>query len=234
MKRAKQIPLNIALPPENDFANFYVTDRNRETVSAITRLAQGQMPAIVWLYGESGSGRTHLFEAACLQAQQLRRSAMYLPVQEVRASDPQGVLDGLEQVDLLCLDDVHCLQDSSAWQEALFHLYNRVQQRSMVLLMSADRAPRQCHFELRDLASRLNSTLVYRLFAPDDAAKAACMTLRANRVGLQLSAEVCDFIMRRGGRSMGALCQIMQQLDKASLTAQRKLTIPFVKQEMGW
>lgn len=231
---ATQIPLNITLPPENDFANFYVAERNRETVSAITRLAQSQTPAVAWLYGEPGSGRTHLLEAACLQARQSQLSVVYLPLQEVHGGDPEGVLDGLEQVDLLCLDDIQCLQDSPAWQQALFHLYNRVQQQHTILLLSADRAPRQCDFQLRDLASRLNSALVYRLFALDDTDKAACLTLRANNAGLQLSTEVCNFILRRGERSMGALCQIIKQLDHASLAAQRKITVPFVKQVLNW
>jgi DnaA family protein len=229
-----QIPLKIALPQENDFANFYVIERNRETVSALTGLAQCETPAIAWLYGESGGGRTHLLEAACLHAQQLQRSVAYLPLQELCTGKPDGVLDELEQVDLVCLDDVHRLQDSASWQQALFHLYNRVQQSQTVLLLSADRAPRQCDFELRDLASRLNGALVYRLHALDDAAKAAWLTLRANNAGLQLSAEVCDFILRRGERSMDALCKTIKQLDRASLAAQRKLTVPFVKQVLGW
>ncbi|MGI9287000.1 MAG: DnaA regulatory inactivator Hda [Pseudomonadales bacterium] len=231
---ATQIPLNIVLPPENDFANFYVTERNRESVNAIALLAQCETPAVAWLYGESGSGRTHLLEAACLEAQHLQHSVVYLPLKDLCASEPDGVLEGLDQMDLLCLDDVHCLQDSAAWQEALFHLYNRVQQGQTNLLLSADRAPRLCDFDLRDLASRLNSALVYRLFALDDTAKAACLTLRANNAGLQLSAEVCDFILRRGERSMGALCQTIKQLDHASLAEQRRLTVPFVKQVLGW
>lgn len=231
---ATQIPLNIALSPQNDFANFYVTERNRESVDAVASLAQCNAPAVAWLYGESGSGRTHLLEAACLQAQKLQRSTVYLPLQDLCAGAADGVLEGLEQVDLLCLDDAHHLQSSPVWQEALFHLYNRVQQSQAVLLLSANRAPRQCNFELQDLASRLNSTLVYRLHTLDDAAKAACLKLRANNAGLQLSSDVCHFILRRGERSMASLCNTIKQLDHASLAAQRKLTIPFVKQVLGW
>ncbi len=231
---ATQIPLNIALSPENDFANFCVTERNRESVAAIVSLAQDPTPAVAWLYGESGSGRTHLLEATCLQAKKLQRSVVYLPLQDLCAGTAEGALQGLEHTDLLCLDDTHCLQGSPAWQEALFHLYNRVQQSRSVLLLSADRAPRQCEFELRDLASRLNSALVYKLHALDDSDKAACLKLRANNVGLQLSDDVCEFILRRAERGMSALCRTINQLDHASLAAQRKLTIPFVKQVLGW
>ncbi len=231
---ATQIPLNIALSPENDFANFYVTERNRESVAAVASLAQDPTPAVAWLYGEPGSGRTHLLEATCLQAKKLQRAVVYLPMQDLCAGTADGALEGLEYGDLLCLDDVQCLQNSPAWQEALFHLYNRAQQNQTVLLLSADRAPRQCDFELRDLASRLSSALVYRLHPLNDADKVAVLKLRANNVGLQLSAEVCEFIMRRGERGMGALCSIINQLDHASLAAQRKLTVPFVKQVLGW
>ncbi len=231
---ATQIPLNIALSPENDFANFYVTERNRESVDAIASLSQCKTPAVAWLYGEAGNGRTHLLEAACLQAQKLQRAVVYLPLQDLCAGTADGVLEGLEHADLLCLDDAHYLQDSAAWQEALFHLYNRVQLSRGVMILSADRAPRQCEFKLQDLASRLNSSLVYKLHSLDDAAKAACLKLRANNAGLQLSDDVCEFILRRGERGMGSLCKTIQQLDHASLAAQRKLTVPFVKQVLGW
>lgn len=231
---ASQIPLNIALSPENDFVNFYVTERNRESVDAIASLSQCKTPAVAWLYGEAGSGRTHLLEAACMQAQELYRSVVYLPLQDLCAGTADGVLEGLEHSDLLCLDDAHCLQDSAVWEEALFHLYNRVQQSRAVMILSADRAPRHCDFKLQDLASRLNSALVYKLHPLDDAAKADCLKLRANNAGLQLSNEVCQFILRRAERGMSALCSTIKQLDHASLAAQRKLTVPFVKQVLGW
>lgn len=229
-----QIPLNIALSPENDFANYYATEHNREAVDAIAALSHCKAPAVAWLYGEAGSGRTHLLEAACLQAQKSQHSVVYLPLQDLCAGNAEGVLEGLEHADLLCLDDAHCLQGSAAWQEALFHLYNRVQQSQAVMLLSADRAPRQCKFELPDLASRLNSALVYKLHPLDDAAKADCLKLRASNAGLQLSNEVCEFILRRGERGMGALCSTIKQLDHASLAAQRRLTVPFIKQVLGW
>lgn len=234
MHAAPQLPLNIALPPENNFANFFVAERNQEAVAALQRLAQCEVAGVAWLYGDSGSGCSHLLEAACLQARQKQRSIAYLPLRDLSGSDPDAVLDDLEQVDLLCLDDVHCLQGRETWQQALFHLHNRLQQSGAVLLLSADRAPLRCHFELRDLASRLNSALVYRVHALDDADKTACLKLRAQNAGLQVSTEVCEFILRRGERSVQALCQVVTRLDHASLAAKRKLTVPFVKQVMGW
>ncbi len=159
--------------------------------------------------------------------------AMYLPLREVMDHGPQ-LLDGMEEVDLLCLDDLEVLAGQADWEEALFHIYNRIQQRQGRLLMAAAAAPRALGFQLPDLVSRLGWGLVFHLQTLDDEEKQQMLQMRAARRGLQLSDEVARYILSRGARGMGELFAALEQLDQASLQAQHRLTIPFVKRVMGW
>ena len=93
---------------------------------------------------------------------------------------------------------------------------------------------RELPVELPDLKSRLTLALVFQLQGLSDEDKLRALQLRASRRGLHLTDEVGRFILTRGSRSMAALFELLDKLDQASLQAQRKLTIPFLKETLGW
>jgi DnaA family protein len=230
----QQMALNMTLRLENSFDNFYVSEINRETVDALRATLMDSGFQVFYLYGEDESGRTHLLEAACLMAQQRRERFVYLPLNEVANDDPATALRGLENCQLVCLDAVDAVLNNPEWEEQLFHFYNRARERDIVLLLSADSAPAQLEMSLSDLRSRLGASLVYRIYALDDDSKKQCLQLRAQHLGLAMPGEVAEHIMRRADRTMNALCEVLDRLDRASLAAHRRLTIAFVKQVMNW
>ena len=158
---------------------------------------------------------------------------MYLPLAEVVEYGP-ALLDNLEQCELVCLDDLDAVAGRSDWEEALFHLFNRLRDSGRRLLLAASSSPRELPVQLADLQSRLTLALVFQLQSLSDEDKLRALQLRASRRGLHLSDEVGRFILTRGERSMSALFDLLERLDQASLQAQRKLTIPFLKETLGW
>lgn len=144
------------------------------------------------------------------------------------------VFDNLEQCELVCLDDLHALAGRPEWEEGLFHLFNRLRDAGRKLLLSASKSPRELGVKLPDLKSRLTLALVFQLHALSDEDKLRALQLRASRRGLHLTDEVGRFILTRGPRSMNLLFDLLDILDQASLQAQRKLTIPFLKEIFGW
>ena len=100
--------------------------------------------------------------------------------------------------------------------------------------MAADQSPVHLEVTLPDLASRLSWGMVYQLEPLEDEEKVQALLLRARHRGLNLTDDVSRFVLTRGPRDMAGLFEVLEQLDQASLRAQRKLTIPFVKAEMGW
>ncbi len=225
-----QLPLGIRLRDDATFANYYA-GANAAAQGYIERACHAQetwVDSFIWLWGRAGSGRSHLLQAACLRAEEQELRALYLPLQECLAYGPD-MLDGVENCDLLALDDVQLVVGRPDWEHALFHAFNRLRDAGKRLLISADCSPRELKVDLPDLHSRFNLALVFHLQELDDEEKLRALQLRASRRGLYLSDEVGRFLLGRLTRSMDALFAALEQLDQASLQAQRKLTIPFVK-----
>ncbi len=230
-----QLPLGVRLRDDVTFANYY-PGANAAALGYVERLCEadaGWTESLIYLWGGAGVGRSHLLQAACLRFEQRGEQAVYLPLAEVADYGPE-LLDNLEQCELVCLDDLQAVVGRADWEEALFHLFNRLRDAGRRLLLAADTAPRELPVELADLQSRLTLALVFQLQSLSDEDKLRALQLRASRRGLQLSDEVGRFILTRGERSMSALFELLERLDQASLQAQRKLTIPFLKETLGW
>ena len=111
----------------------------------------------------------------------------------------------------------------------MFHFYNRVREQGGRLLVSASCAPAQLGITLADLQSRLSWGVVYPIHALDDEQRCEAMQLRAGQKGCELPDETAVYLLRRLPRELPALFDTLDRLDEASLAAQRKLTVPFVK-----
>ena len=230
-----QLPLGVRLRDDATFANYY-PGANAAALGYVERLCDadaGWTENLIYLWGNTGVGRSHLLQAACLRFEQLGEPALYLPLDEVAMLGPE-LLDNLEQYELVCLDDLDAIAGKADWEEALFHLFNRLRDAGRRLLLAASASPRELGIQLPDLQSRLSLSLVFQLQELSDEDKLRALQLRASRRGLHLTDEVGRFILTRGARSMSALFELLEQLDQASLQAQRKLTIPFLKETLGW
>lgn len=230
-----QLPLGVRLRDDATFANYY-PGANAAALGYVERLCEaeaGWAESLIYLWGGDGVGRSHLLQAACLRFEQRGEQAVYLPLAEVADYGPE-LLDNLEQCELVCLDDLDAVAGRADWEEALFHLFNRLRDSGRRLLLAAAASPRELPVQLPDLQSRLTLALVFQLQALSDEDKLRALQLRASRRGLHLTDEVGRFILTRGTRSMSALFELLERLDQASLQAQRKLTIPFLKEILGW
>jgi DnaA family protein len=230
-----QLPLGVRLRDDATFANYY-PGANAAALGYVERLCEadaGWTESLIYLWGGEGVGRSHLLQAACLRFEQRGEQAVYLPLAEVADYGPE-LLDGLDQAELVCLDDLDAVAGRADWEEALFHLFNRLRDAGRRLLLAATASPRELPVALPDLQSRLTLALVFQLHALSDEDKLRALQLRASRRGLHLTDEVGRFILTRGERSMSALFELLERLDQASLQAQRKLTIPFLKETLGW
>lgn len=225
----RQLPLGIRLKDRNTFANFLAGDN----AAVVAHLRQALHPGeMVYLWGGTGTGKTHLLQAACHAAAAAGRRCAYVPLGERRAL-AVDMLEGLESATLVCLDDVAAVAGQPAWETGLFHLYNRLRDAGRILLAAGPTPPAALPLALPDLRSRLAWGLVFQLRPLDDEAKLAGLQQRARDRGLELPAAVARYLLARCPRDMGSLLQILDHLDRASLAAQRRLTIPFVREVMA-
>lgn len=217
-----QLPLAISWRDQATFANFYVGE-NAQLVDSL----QSDKDSLIYLWGEEGSGKSHLLQAVCQQENQ--RTPAYLPMHEIITLQPE-VFEGMEAMSVICIDDIHLIAGKKAWEEALFHFFNRARDLGKRMIISATASPNQIGIQLPDLVTRLGWGAVYQLKPLNDEGKKIALQQRAKNRGLLLPDEVIEFVLRRSVRDTNSLFALLDRLDIASLVEQRKLTIPFVKQ----
>ena len=222
-----QLPLGLSLRESARFASYF-PGQNEEAVNSLRASAEGLGDTLVYLAGASGLGKTHLLQAACQLAADAGRTSVYLPLRHLPGLSP-AVFEGLERMDLVCLDDVDAVAARADWEHGLFDLFNRLREWGGTLLVTAEQRPDKCGMRLADLVSRLCWGVTYVLKPLDEDTLFAAVTYRARARGLELPEDTARFLLRRFPRDLASLCELLDRLDQASLAARRRLTIPFVK-----
>ncbi len=216
---------------EASFADFCWTG-NELLQQQILPLESEKKERCFYVWGAAGSGKSHLLQAACQAMSHARHSVVYLPLKLLQQWDP-AILEGMEDHTLVAIDDVDHIAGNRVWEEALFHVYNRIQAQQSILLMTGQTAPTLTAIHLPDLRSRLSCAMILQIHELGDDDKINTLQDHAKKRGLDLPTSVGQYILNRCARNMHALQDILDRLDHASLVAQRKLTIPFVKNILG-
>lgn len=222
-----QIPLRVRLRDSSVFASYFA-GRNQPAVDALVASAPGVPPTCVWLHGPHASGKTHLLQAACVQWSARGETTAYVPLREL-GGDAEA-LTGYGELALVAVDDAELVAGNSAAERALFRLHQELDERGGHLVVSGASPPAALDFKLRDLASRLNGGIVLTLHTLDDNEQMQALQRRAQLRGFELPEETVQYLQRRMPRDMASLSAFLDQLDEASLIAQRKLTVPFVRE----
>ncbi|MEN8213373.1 MAG: DnaA regulatory inactivator Hda [Pseudomonadota bacterium] len=227
----RQYPLRLSHSRQPGFDN-YLANGNEEALETLRKLLESNgKPGFLYLWGSPGCGKSHLLLAACRQMSQQARSAIYLSLDDAEKLSP-ALLGELQQYQLVCIDDIEAVSADSAWEEALFHLYNAISQQGHRLLVAASRSPGDLPAELPDLASRLRWGVSYHLQPLDDDGKQRLLIQMADERGMQLSRDASRYLINRYSRDISELTDLINKLDHDSLARQQKLTIPFLRQSI--
>ena len=221
-----QIPLGLSLVSSSTLENF-VCDRNEAAIDQLRNCALGDEPQL-YVWGGHASGKTHLLQAACKLAADAGKDVVYLPLRELASIGPD-VLQGMEAMSLLCFDDVDAIAGDDRWEHALFNIYNQARSLGHHMIFSAAAAPAQSGIRLDDLVSRLGWGGVYQLQEPDDEGRLRIIQQQAQARGFAINDETGCYLLSRLPRDMQALMDFLERIDKASLEAKRKVTIPFIR-----
>ena len=213
--KGQQLPLSVQLRDTASFDSFYVGP------NALTFSALRDLRGAVLVYGASGSGRTHL-----LQAVARTRGCAYLPLRELRDIGVD-VLNGHDTAEVLCVDDLDAVCAERNWALTLLRLLDA--RRDRATLLSANAAPDRLELALPDLRTRLSQCTVFGLKPLTDADRAELLRERARARGLDLPPEVSRWLLTQLSRDTASLVDAVDALDRAALSAKRRLTLPFVQ-----
>jgi DnaA family protein len=227
----KQLPLAMRLRERAVFDSF-VAGPNLGAVEQLRALARGAAAGVYWLSGPAGVGKTHLLQATCALARSEGDDTAYLPLSQLAALGPE-TLEGWQASRVTALDDLAAIAGRRDWEQGLFRLYREVDERGAVLLAAAAAPPLLLRFSLPDLASRFAAATLLPLRALDEPEQREALRLRAHARGLELPEETALYLQRRFRRDLATLYELLDAIDEAALQAQRRLTVPFIRQVLA-
>lgn len=222
-----QIPLGIGYKEKPGF-DLFLEGNNKEVLQCLKNVASGDEKKSVYIWGLKGTGKSHLLQATCMEADEINRSVAYIPLVNHSVYDPD-ILQDLHELDLICIDDIDLISGHDEWERSLLHLYNKVRDNNRSMLITGSASPQLIKIKLQDLKSRLAWDLIYHLDPLSDLEKTMVLQQRANARAFELPVEVADYLVNRVKRDLPNLIEILDQLDEQTMVKQKKLTIPFVK-----
>jgi DnaA family protein len=230
---SQQLALNLRLKDGSSFSN-YLPGPNREALerlrgAIVATASRSNAPEqLLFLWGAEACGKSHLLQAACRLAQELGMAPVYVPLAEAAELSP-SLLEDAEKAPLVCLDDMECIAGRNDWETALFSLTERMRATGGLQVCAANVPPSRLGLKLPDLTSRLAWGTVYALQPLGDDEKLEAVRLRAHNRGFEMPEDVVQYILSRYPRDMRSLFDLLDRLDRASLTHQRRVTIPFLR-----
>lgn len=217
----KQIALDIGLNRGPTLANFFAGPN--EAALRHLQLWAGsptRSPVPTYLWGASGSGKTHLLKAV---AESLREQGAAAGWLDASVQEPPEFNDNWAVV---LLDDVQLY--TAVQQHAAFNWFVNAQTQHKGLLAAGALPP--ADLKLReDLRTRLGWGHVFQLQVLTEPERRAVLRQAADARGVFIGDEVMDFMLTRFSRDLGSLMQLLHELDGYALRTQRAVTIPLIK-----
>lgn len=226
----QQLVLHVNLRDDATFENYF-PGPNQEVFSYLPKFLAGNAERFVYLWGDRDSGRTHLLQACCHIASREDLLVTYLPLAQEEDRFTPDILDSLETRSVVCIDDIDAIAGNAQWEEALFHLYNRILDSGETrLLVSAQKPPALLPIKLPDLQSRLAACVVFGLVNLTEEDKVQGVKLHAHARGLPMPDEVSRYLVRLAEGEMLQALTMLGRLESASLVKQRKVTLSFARE----
>ncbi|GAB1596489.1 DnaA regulatory inactivator Hda [Lysobacter claricitrinus] len=229
-RHVPQLPLALRSPPDQRLDTFVGAPDG--AIALLAASAAGTSNDWVFVSGGGGSGKTHLLLATCAQALSDAQRPAYLSLANAagRLSD---ALHAFEGMDVVALDDLDAIAGHRDDEVALFDFHNRARAGGARVVYAATARPDALALVLPDLRSRLGQCIGVALTPLDDDGRREVLRQRAQRRGLAVDEAALEWLMRRVGRDLGSLTQLFDRLDHAALAAQRRLTVPFLREVLG-
>lgn len=225
-----QLPLVLRYPPDQRLQTYVAAPDG--LIAHLQAIAAGNVSDWLYLVGTAGSGKTHLALALCAATEQAGRSAAYLPLLAA-AGRLREALEALEGRDVIALDGLELIAGDRDDELALFDFHNRARASGVTVFYTARSAPDALALTLPDLRSRLSQCTRLNLAALDDRGRAAMLRDRAQRRGLVLEDAALDWLLAHSERELTGLVALLDQLDRESLAAKRRITVPFLRRVLG-
>jgi DnaA family protein len=222
-----QIPLQLE-PRRPDRLDEFVAGPNENVLAAVRQLLD-ETGGSLFLSGPEGSGKSHLLNALCHAARENGLAAFYIALKRL-PEEAAASLEGLQVLDLVCVDDLDAVAGNPVWENALFACFNEVRAAHGRLLVSSSQSLASLELCLPDLASRLAWGVRQNLRLPDDEGKLQILQQRARALRIDLPEDVQNYLLKHSKRDMSSLLLALERLKDAAFVSKRKITVPLARE----
>ena len=223
MNNPKQLIFPWSTKNKASFEDYYFEDINLSIKDAL--LKQDDL----FVYGISGTGKSFLLQSICNHISLAKKLSLYIPLNDVIKHGP-GFLDSLEELDLICIDEIDLIAGNKEWEIAIFNLINNCLISKCRLIFSSQINPSNIEFNLVDLFSRIKKIDHMELFPITDNNHENAIRFITKTKSLNLGDNEINYLMTHSKRNISNLIEILEKLDKLSLELKRKITIPLIKE----
>lgn len=227
---AKQIPLRFEFQSNQSFSTFY-PGNNQEIINHLHQLPSNN-EQLTFLWGDAGTGKTHLLQAVSQETNKQGKTSFHFSFNKNNLPSA-SMLDGLENIDLVCFDNIDQISGNAEWEHNFFNFYNVHRDNSKQLVLSSTCPPKFLAFQLTDLKTRMSWGLTFKINYLSDEQILKALIHKANYLGFEIPLKVGQFLMTHYARDLPSIWKILDKVEQETLAAKRKLTIPFLKQIMS-
>lgn len=226
-----QIALPLTFDKQFSFDNFLSEQAEFFTNSLKSSINQvGE--SLIGVWGDQDSGKTHLINAAAQYARkQSSRFQLYDGFQLMECDPDQ--FDDFANSEILLVDNLDAICGHRQWEQKFYQLINACMQGEMTLLFTVSVNPQFLDCALPDFQSRLSWGLLLQLPVVVDTDIGQVLKFRAELLGIELSKEVITYLLTHYSRQLSVQMSILRLLDKMSLSAKKRVTVPFIKQTLS-
>jgi DnaA family protein len=225
-----QIALPLTFDKQFSFDNFL--SEQAEFFTGSLRSSVDQVgESLIGVWGGQDSGKTHLINAAAHYARQLSSRFQFYNGFQLVACDP-AQFDDFANSEILLIDNLDAICGHRQWEQKFYQLINACKEGEMTLLFTASVNPQFLECALPDFQSRLSWGLLLQLPAVVDTDIGQVLKFRAELLGIELSKEAITYLLTHYPRYLSAQMRILRQLDEMSLSAKKRVTVPFIKQAL--
>ena len=226
-----QITLPLFWGRHFSFENYFI-DQSSFVITSLKRLIDADGERMIGLWGGQDSGKTHLLNASAFYARERGSGFQLYDGLQLVDCDP-AQFDGIIDDSILAIDNMDAVCGCRSWEMALYRLINQSREQNAGLIFSLSTSPQNLTCALADFQSRLSWGLLLELPMAQELDVENILRLRAQLLGIDLSDDVCAYLLSHYSRQLGHQMEILRKLDKVSLSTKRKITIPFIKQVLS-
>ena len=227
MSNPRQLALQIQINERASLNNFFVSKKNNKTIQILKNILLGSDKGVQIFIDDLGSnGKSYLLQAICNDFSESNNSSIYIPMEEAINLDP-SILEGVSELNLICIDDVDLINNRREWEIALFNLINECYEKECFLLLSGSINKLEA---IPDLVSRIKKMETLRLEAINDDELLEATQAISKNLNIKISDKNLNYLINNSKRDIKTIFKTLSQLEKESLERKKSIGLNLIKE----